>query len=58
MVLKELLKETLNELINKIKALDQEKRAIPLIKGIKPLGKRLLLVYLKDQKVRETLLAS
>ena len=47
-VLRESLKETPSELINKIKALDEGKRIIPLIKALKPLGKRLLLVYPRD----------
>jgi len=57
-VLREPLKETPNDLINKIKALEEGEKTIPLIKGLKPLGKRLLLVYLKDLDARETLLAS
>jgi hypothetical protein len=57
-VLREPLKETPNDLINKIKALEEGEKTIPLIKGLKPLGRRLLLVYLKDLDARETLLAS
>ena len=58
MVLREPLKETPSELIKKIKALDEGERTTSLIKAIRPLGKRLLLVYLKDQEAKETLLAS